>query len=146
MEKYSDDFGIIVDEIAWEEDYEEVVRTLAAHLEQATGIVLTGWDSPARGGIAFDAREKYEDGHRILVLLRPNYVPESGDWGWDDYKEYTAIINVYGSNPDQVDELRKNILASKELGAILLHREIVKPRQPGDVVYSLKNTKDQLDG
>lgn len=146
MTSYSDDFGVMVDETAWKEDYEKVVDGFAEHLERATGIALTGWDSPARGGVYFAGREKYEDGHKILVSMRPNYVPESGDRGWDDYKDYTVIASVYGSNRDQVDELRKAILDSKELGATLLHREIVRPRQPGDVVYSLKNTKDQLDG
>lgn len=139
MEEYSDDFGITVDEIAWKNDYEKVVDGLAAYLEQATGIALAGWDSPARGGVAFNARQKYEDGHRILVSLRPNYVPESGDWGSEDHKEFAVIANVYGSNPDQVDELRKAILASKELGATLLRRAIVRPNQRSEVIFSLKN-------
>ena len=146
MAKYSDDFGVTVDESAWEEDYEEVVRVLAAHLEQATGIALTGWDSPARGGIYFEGREKYEDGQKIQVSMRPNFVPESGDWGWDDYREYTVIANVFGSNRNQVDQLRKAILASEELGATLLRRAIARPAQRSEVVYSLKNTKDRSDG
>lgn len=137
---YSADFGIEVDEAGWEEDYEKVVDDLAAHLERATGIALTGWDSPARGGVYFEGREKYEDGQRIEASIRPNYVPESGDWGWDDYREYTVIANVFGSNPDQVDELREAILASEDLGATLLLREVVRPNQRIEVVYSLKDS------
>lgn len=136
---YSADFGIEVDEAAWEEDYEEVVRGLAKRLEQATGIALTGWDSPARGGIYFEGREEQEGGQEMIAWLRPNFVPESGDWGFEDYREYTVIASVFGSNTDQVDGHREAILASKELGATLLHREIVRANQRGEVIFSLKS-------
>ena len=119
--------------------YEKVVDDLAGHLERATGIALTGRESPARGGVYFESREKYEDGQKIQVSMRPNYVPESGDWGMDEYREYTVIANVFGSNPDQVDERRKAVLASEDLGATLLLREIVRPNQRIEVVYSLKD-------
>ena len=138
MAKYSDDFGMMVDETAWEEDYEKVVDDLAVHLERATGIALTGWDSPARGGVYFEGREKYEDGQKIQVSMRPNYVPESGDWGMDEYREYTVIANVFGSNPDQVDELREAILASNDLGATLLERSIHKVGQRPEYQFTLK--------
>ena len=137
---YSADFGIEVDEAGWEADYEKVVDDLAAHLEQVTGIVLTGWDSPARGGVYFEGRDEQEGGQETILWLRPNYVPESGDWGFEDYREYTVIANVLGSNPDQVDELREAILASEDLGATLLFREIVRPNQRIEVVYSLKDS------
>ena len=140
MAKYADTFGMQVDEAAWEEDYEKVVRGLGTYLEQATGTVLTSWDNPARGGIYLVGREEYEDGREITVSMRPNFVPESGDWGMDDYREHTVIASVFGNNRKQVDNFQKAILASRGLGAVLLERTVHRPGQKREIAYSLKDT------
>ena len=140
MESYSDRFGIELDEATWEEDYKGVVRGLAAHLERLTGIALTGWDSPARGGIYVEGREERDDGHRMIVWMRPNFVPESGDWGMDNYKQYTVIASVFGTDLAQVSAFREAILSSRELGATLLHREIVRTAGRSEVLFSLKDS------
>lgn len=138
MAKYAADFGIQVDDAAWEIDYKEVVRDLARNIERVTGIALTGWDSPSRGGICFQGR-RTEGGEKLSVWMRPNYVPESGDWGMQDYKAYTVIAAVFGTNLQEVEELENAILASREIGATLLQRETVRTGGRSELRFSLKD-------
>ncbi|WP_420348627.1 hypothetical protein [Pelagibius sp.] len=145
MSKYSHIFGIKVDEQDWEEGVDAVTDRLAGHLERATGIALTGWDSPSRGGVYYEGREEGGGGQSMIVWMRPNFAAESGDWCMDDYREYAVIASVYGSRREQVEELERAVLASRDLGATLLLREIVRPHQRGEFLFSLKDTARQAN-
>lgn len=138
MSKYSYRFGFQVNDAAWEDDYKEVVRRLARNLERVIGIALTGWDSPGRGGIYFEGREERGGDQEMIVWMRPNFVPESGDWGMLDYKDYTVIASIFGSSQEEVDELQAAILASRELAATLLQKEIVRTGGRSETLFSLK--------
>ncbi|WP_420348629.1 hypothetical protein [Pelagibius sp.] len=136
---YAGEFGIEVDEAAWEESLEAVTDRLAEHLERATGITLTGWDSPSRGGVYYEGREKRDDGQEIQVWMRPNFAPESGDWCMDDYRTHAVIVGLFGNRQEQVEDLQRAILGSHELGATLLERTVHRSGQRREVAYSLKD-------